>query len=246
MKRSHFVLLVIFSVLLIDQAVKIWVKLNLGMGEGFSVFGDWFQIRFTENRGMAFGLELGGNWGKLVLSLFRIIVVSVMAYFMTKLVRQKASYLLLGCIALIFSGAVGNILDSIFYGVLFSDSGTFHQPELATFLPEEGGYAPVLFGKVVDMLYFPMYEGFWPEWVPFVGGDYLLFFRPIFNIADSAISIGVFMALIFYRRFQRELEPSIAATTAGMVVDETAPLQEIEPPEASDEAVSDSEDEVVK
>lgn len=194
--------------------VKIWVKLNLGLGEGFSVFGDWFQIRFTENRGMAFGVELGGDWGKLTLSLFRIVVVCVMAYFITKLVRQKASYLLLGCIALIFSGAVGNILDSIFYGVLFSDSGTFHQPEVAALLPEEGGYAPILFGKVVDMLYFPMYEGFWPEWVPFVGGDYLLFFRPIFNIADSAISIGVFMALIFYRRFQKELEPAVAAPAA--------------------------------
>ncbi len=214
MKKSHFVLLIIITLLVLDQALKVWVKLNMPLGDSFKVFGlEWFQIRFTENRGMAFGMELGGDWGKLVLSVFRIVVVSAMGYFIVRLVRQKASYLLLTCIAFIFAGALGNILDSIFYGVLFSDSGTFHSPVIATFIPEGGGYAPVLFGEVVDMLYFPLYEGNWPEWMPFVGGDYLLFFRPIFNIADSAISVGVVLALLFYRRLQAELEPTFAGTS---------------------------------
>lgn len=221
MKKSHFVLLLIITLLLLDQTLKIWVKMNMPLGDSFKVLGlEWFQIRFTENRGMAFGMELGGDWGKLVLSVFRILVVSAMGYFIVRLVRKNASFLLLTCIGFIFAGALGNILDSIFYGVLFSDSGTFHSPRIADFMPAEGGYAPVLFGEVVDMLYFPLYEGTWPQWVPFVGGDYLLFFRPIFNIADSAISIGVVLALIFYRRLQAEIEPApvVAATPAEEAV----------------------------
>ncbi|MDC0230705.1 lipoprotein signal peptidase [Aureispira] len=208
MKRSHFILGLIFLILLFDQVLKIWVKLNMPLGDSFKILGlNWFQIHFTENPGMAFGIEFGGNYGKLALSLFRIIVVIFIAYFLQKLIKKDASFLLLACISLIFAGAIGNIIDSIFYGVIFSDSGSFHAPELATFMPPEGGYAPVLHGKVVDMLYFPMIEGFWPKWMPFVGGKFFMFFQPIFNIADSSISIGVTMAIIFYKRFQKELDP---------------------------------------
>lgn len=210
MKRSHFVLALIFIVLLIDQVLKIWVKLNMPLGDSFKIFGlDWFRIHFTENKGMAFGIEFGGDYGKLFLSLFRIVVVGFIAYFLNKLIQKKASFLMLACISLIFAGALGNILDSIFYGVCFSDSGTFHSPRLATFMPSEGGYAGVFYGKVVDMLYFPMIEGFWPQWMPFVGGKYFMFFQPIFNIADSAISLGVFIAILFYRRFQKEFDAEV-------------------------------------
>ena len=178
------------------------------LGNSFNILGlSWFQIHFTENPGMAFGIEFGGSYGKLALTIFRIIVVIFIAYFLKKLIQKEATFLLLACISLIFAGAIGNILDSIFYGVIFSDSGTFHSPKLATFMPQEGGYAPILHGKVVDMLYFPLFEGFWPNWMPFVGGKFFMFFQPIFNIADSSISFGVTMAIIFYRRFQKELEP---------------------------------------
>lgn len=203
----------------------------MALGESFEVLGiSWFQIRFTENRGMAFGMELGGDWGKLILSSFRIIVVSFMGYFITRLVKKRVSYWLLACVSLIFAGALGNILDSIFYGILFSDSGTFHIPRVAEFMPEEGGYAPVLFGKVVDMLYFPLFEGFLPEWVPFWGGDYVLFFRPIFNIADSAISIGVVLALLFYRRFQKELDPPKPLNEAAPLVEHLPEPNDPTPP----------------
>lgn len=244
MKRSHFVLSLIFFVLLIDQVLKIWVKLNMPLGDSFKVLGlDWFRIHFTENKGMAFGIEFGGDYGKLFLSLFRIVVVGFIAYFLSKLVKKKASFLLLACISLIFAGALGNILDSIFYGVCFSDSGTFHNPRLATFMPPEGGYAGVLYGKVVDMLYFPMIEGFWPKWMPFVGGKYFMFFQPIFNIADSAISFGVFIAILFYRRFQKEFDAQIAAQELAAATNNTSvdPLIELEKPETETPPVTGSD-----
>lgn len=195
-------LFVILLVLVLDQASKIWVKIHMELSEEFPVFGDWFYIHFTENNGMAFGMELAGDYGKLILSLFRVFAVSLIGWYLFKLPSKGATKGLMISGSLILAGALGNILDSAFYGLLFSDS--YYQ--VATFLPEEGGYAPFLFGKVVDMLYFPLYEGFLPEWVPFWGGEYFIFFRPVFNIADSAISIGVVSVLLFHRSFFSDKE----------------------------------------
>lgn len=193
-------LIVILAVLFIDQASKIWIKTNMEIGEEFSVFGDWFIIHFTENNGMAFGLEIAGEYGKLILSSFRIIAVALIGWYLFSLPKKGASNGLMVSGALIFAGAMGNIIDSVFYGQLFNES--YYQ--VAEFLPKEGGYAPLLYGRVVDMLYFPLYEGFLPEWIPIWGGDYFVFFRPVFNIADSAITIGVISILLFHRNFFKE------------------------------------------
>jgi len=171
------------------------------LGQEYQIL-DWFYIHFTENNGMAFGMEFGGDWGKLALSLFRIIFVGFIASFLLKLVRKNADKILITSLSLILAGAIGNILDGAFYGMLFSES--YHQ--LASFLPEGGGYAPLFFGKVVDMFYFPMFKGYLPEWIPFWGGDYFVFFRPVFNIADAAISIGVGIMILFQKRVMKELE----------------------------------------
>lgn len=187
-------LVVIFLVLLIDQASKIWVKTNMEISEEFPVLGDWFIIHFTENNGMAFGAEIPWEYGKIALSLFRIFAVAVIGWYLFSLPKKGASKGLMVCGALVFAGAIGNIIDSAFYGLIFNDS----HYQVATFMPEEGGYADFLYGKVVDMLYFPLWEGYLPEWL---GGDYFIFFRPVFNVADSAISIGVVSILLFHRKF---------------------------------------------
>ena len=171
------------------------------LGQEYQIL-DWFYIHFTENNGMAFGMEFGGDWGKLTLSLFRIVFVGFIASFLIKLVRKNADKLLITSLSLILAGAIGNILDGVFYGSLFSES--YHQ--LASFMPESGGYAPLFFGRVVDMFYFPIFKGYLPEWIPFWGGDYFVFFRPVFNIADAAISIGVGIMVLFQKRVMSELE----------------------------------------
>ena len=187
-------LLTVLLILLIDQISKIWIKTHFTLGESISVTG-WFKILFVENNGMAFGIEV---LGKLFLSLFRIAAIALIGYFLYKLTGKKDSYKYgyIVCIALIFAGAAGNIIDSLFYGLLFSES-TYRS--VAVLLPAGGGYAPFLYGKVVDMLYFPLFGFYWPQWVPFVGGEYFEFFRPVFNIADSAISVGVIVLILFYR-----------------------------------------------
>lgn len=184
-------------VLLADQLLKIWVKTHMHLGEEFAVLGDWFIIHFTENKGMAFGLEFAGDNGKLFLSLFRILAVVAIGYYLVKLSKEKAPDGLLASIALIMAGALGNILDSAFYGIIFNDS--FNQ--VASLFPEEGGYASFLHGDVVDMLYFPLMEGIFPDWFPIWANENFIFFRPVFNIADSSISVGVGLIIIFQKKF---------------------------------------------
>ncbi len=187
----------IVLLLVLDQIVKIWIKTHMMHGEEFSVFGDWFLIHFIENNGMAFGMELKGEWGKILLSLFRIVAVCGIGWYLYDICAKKAPLGLVISIALIFSGAMGNILDSAFYGMIFNDS--YYQ--VSTFMPEAGGYSSFLHGKVVDMLYFPLLEGNFPSWMPVWGGEHYIFFRPVFNIADSYITIGVALILLFQRKY---------------------------------------------
>ena len=190
-------------VLVIDQASKFWVKLNMQYGEEFFIFGmSWARIHFVENEGMAFGLSLGNSTGKLLLSLFRIVAAGFLVFIIRSLIKTRESIGLIVCFSLILAGAVGNIIDSAVYGLIFSS--TPYHGGLATLFPPEGGYAPFLFGKVVDMFYFPMIDTILPEWIPIWGGERFQFFQPVFNVADSAITIGIFAILLFYRRFFRE------------------------------------------
>lgn len=176
------------------------------LNESIPVFGDWFYIHFIENPGMAFGLEFWGESGKLLLTSFRILAAAGFMWYLLKLVREDAHPGLIMSIALVLAGALGNILDSVLYGVLFSESPIF-STDTAVFLPADGGYAPLLHGHVVDMLYFPVIDSHWPDWIPFVGGDRLQFFRPVFNIADSAITIGL-LTIVFGQKafFMKEEE----------------------------------------
>ncbi len=168
------------------------------IGQEYHVLGDWFLIHFTENEGMAFGMKLGGSAGKLILSIFRIVAVIVIGYYIYTLTRKKQPAGLLLSMSLILAGALGNIIDSAFYGLLFSAS-SYHS--VAEFLPEGGGYAPFLYGKVVDMLYFPLIETNLPDWLPIWGGKHFIFFRPVFNLADSSITIGVIILIVFQKKF---------------------------------------------
>ncbi len=181
----HKAILIIFSVLMIDQLIKYWVKTTLFIGEEIPVFGNWFIIHFTENNGMAFGFELGGSYGKLALSLFRVIAVFGIAYILHQIIKKKYHFGLITCVCLVFAGALGNIIDSVFYGKIY-------------------GYENWLHGRVVDMFYFPILRGHYPNWFPLFANEEFIFFRPVFNFADAAISVGVICILIFQTTFLKE------------------------------------------
>lgn len=183
---------IIILVLLIDQVIKVAVKTSMYFHESIRV-ADWFYIYFTENNGMAFGMEI---FGKLFLTTFRIVAVCVIAYYLYKVVRKgtmKTGFVV--CLSLILAGAAGNIIDCVFYGLIFSESTPF---QVATFVPWGEGYTSLFHGRVVDMFYFPIIDTYWPDWLPWVGGDRFIFFSPIFNFADAAISCGIIALLLFY------------------------------------------------
>ncbi len=230
MKKQTIAWLVILAVLLIDQVVKIYVKTNIPYGDGFDILGlKWAKIHFVENEGMAFGISFGGLTGKYILSVFRIIMTAFMIYILHTIIKQGESKRLVIFFSLVIAGAIGNSIDGLFYGMIFSES-YYHGP-LAVMFPPEGGYGSFLTGKVVDMLYFPMIDTILPDWIPIFGGQPFEFFRPVFNIADSAITVGVASILLFERNFFMSETPK----------NEEKPSTEIEVSEVSTENTENAE-----
>lgn len=201
MSKKTVIFLTIALVLIIDQVSKFWIKTHLSYNENFAMFGiPWARIHFVENEGMAFGLSYGGIKGKYLLSIFRILMAGFLCFLLYSMWKDHEKKSLLFSFSLIVAGAIGNILDCIFYGLIFTES-TYHGGEVAQLVPMGQGYAPILQGKVVDMLHFPMFHWNWPSWMPFVGGESFEFFSPIFNVADSAITVGVISIILFNRSF---------------------------------------------
>lgn len=197
--KGTVLLLVGIGLVIIDQVIKILVKTNMSIGENFNVIGQWFKIYFIENEGMAFGMKFGGSVGKFILSLFRIVLFGALVYWIRALLKKPGtpSGVTVG-LTLIAAGALGNIIDCLFYGILFSES-TYSM--VAEFLPVGGGYAPFFFGKVVDMFYFPIIDTTFPEWLPLIGGNHFRFFAPVFNFADSCVTCGALYLIFFQWKF---------------------------------------------
>jgi len=201
-KTYRIPIITLFLVLFVDQFIKIFIKLNYPLGE-VGRLGNWCVIHFTENPGMAFGMEFGGDYGKLTLSVFRILASIGGLIYIRYIIKQKEHPLFIFCVSLILAGALGNIFDSVFYGSIFTESDEFMTSQLVS---PGNGYSGVLHGHVVDMFYFPIYDGRFPEWFPIWGGEEFQFFRPIFNFADFAISIGVAILILFQKRIQKRVD----------------------------------------
>lgn len=212
MKNKHVVYPITIGIILliIDQWSKVYVKTHFNLSEEVNVIGSWFKLHFLENYGMAFGIEFGGDWGKIILTLFRIIFCGVIIYYINGLIKAKSHLGYTISWTMILVGALGNIIDSVFYGVLFSKSDLW---SLATFLPTNGGYASWFHGSVVDMLYFPIIHGTFPAWLPVWGGESFEFFRPVFNVADATISVGFVLILLFQKEFSEQSAPKEEAAT---------------------------------
>ncbi len=205
MKGKHLVYLILL-ILAADQALKFYIKLNYYAGEEHVIIADWFRLHFVENEGMAWGWKFGGDTGKIILTLFRLVAVIWGSFLLRDFVQKKYHKGFLICAALIYAGALGNLIDSLFYGIIFEQSNPLSQ-NIARFFPPGGGYASLLHGKVVDMLYFPIItHAHFPSWVPFWGGDEFEFFRPVFNLADASISTGVIVLLLFQNKLMARLE----------------------------------------
>ena len=204
LRHMRMPIAVVLLILLADQVLKIWVKTHMQIGESIPMLGDWFKIYFVENEGMAFGMAFGGEVGKIILTLFRIVASVGITWAIFYLTQTQARKLTIISVSLILAGALGNIIDSCFYGLIFNDS--YYQ--VAEFMPESGGYAPFFQGRVVDMFYFPIIDTILPSWFPLVGGKHFTFFDAIFNIADCAITIGVALLLIDQIAFEKKNKPS--------------------------------------
>ena len=217
--KAKQIIFLILAILLIDQGSKFYIKLNYYTGEEHNVLGTWFRLHFVENEGMAWGWKFGGEFGKIALTLFRLAAVIWGSFLIRNFIRQKQHKGFLICAALIYAGALGNLIDSLFYGLIFEASNPFTQ-NVATLLPAGGGYAGLFHGKVVDMLYFPIItNSHYPSWIPIVGGEEFEFFRPVFNVADMAISTGVIAILIFQNKFfnrPEEVQHNTVVTNADV------------------------------
>jgi signal peptidase II len=220
--KGRNVFLIICLIVIADQALKIYIKTHYHIGESHSVIGEWFKLYFIENEGMAYGWKFGGEWGKMLLTLFRLAAVIFGVYYIRQIIQKKYHTGFIVCVALIFAGALGNLIDSMFYGMIFEGSTTFH---VAKIFPAHG-YAGFLHGNVVDMLYFPIIRNAtFPAWMPFWGGQDFEFFRPIFNLADASISTGIITILVFQKRFFKPVpENTLTTTETDSIVNDKLPV----------------------
>lgn len=221
LKTYRIPIITLFTILFVDQFLKIFIKLNYAVGESALRIGNWCDITFTENPGMAYGMEFGGEYGKLILTIFRILASIGGFFYIRHIVRQNESKLFVFCVSLILAGAIGNIIDSVFYGSIFTESD---EATVAHLVAPGNGYSSLLHGSVVDMLHFPLFEGQFPSWFPIWGGEHFQFFSPVFNFADFSISIGVAILILFQKRIMKKPEPVVETEP---VIEESKPIDQI-------------------